>query len=137
MDERYKFGEEELDDEGFDGGAFGEDDFGEEPGDELLLDEEGAAEDEDELALDADDEEEDESAQVRTALLAKHEMLALLSLRTADDGGRIVRVDPRQPLPAAKSYDDAADALRWFRRSLATSRDNGWEVIYDGEPLYG
>jgi hypothetical protein len=109
--------------------------------DDDLLDEEGELDegelDDDDLALDADEDEEDDSAQVRTALLAKHEMLALLSVRTADDGGRIVRIDPRQPLPAAKSYDDPSDALRWFRRSLATSRDNGWQVIYDGEPLFG
>jgi hypothetical protein len=103
--------------------------------DEELLDEVGELDDDD-LALD-DDDDEDDSAQVRTVLLAKHEMLALLSVRTADDGGRIVRIDPRQPLPAAKSYDDPSDALRWFRRSLATSRDNGWQVIYDGEPLFG
>lgn len=82
--------------------------------------------------------EDDEDAEVRTALLSKHEMIALISLRTsAEGGGRIVRIDPRQPLPAAKVYEDPADALRWFRRSLATSRRNGWEVVYDGEPNYG
>jgi hypothetical protein len=82
--------------------------------------------------------EDDDDAEVRTALLSKHEMIALISLRTsAEGGGRIVRIDPRQPLPAAKVYEDPADALRWFRRSLATSRRNGWEVVYDGEPNFG
>jgi hypothetical protein len=96
-----------------------------------------ADDDEDGEGYDAEDEDEDD-AEVRTALLSKHEMIALISLRTtAEGGGRIVRVDPRQPLPAAKVYEDPEDALRWFRRSLATSRRNGWEVVYDGEPLYG
>jgi hypothetical protein len=96
-----------------------------------------ADDDEDGEGYDAEDEDDGEAA-VRTALLSKHEMIALISLRTtADGGGRIVRIDPRQPLPAAKVYEDPADALRWFRRSLATSRRNGWEVVYDGEPLYG
>lgn len=84
-----------------------------------------------------DDTDDDESAEFRSALLAKHEMIALISLRTVEGGGRIVRIDPRQSLPSAKSYDDPADALRWFRRSLATSRRNGWRVVYDGEPLFG
>ncbi|MFL6230806.1 MAG: hypothetical protein ACJ741_18690 [Pyrinomonadaceae bacterium] len=84
-----------------------------------------------------DDEEEDESAEFRAAVLSKHEMIALISLRTASGGGRIVRVDPRQPVPAAKFYEDPEEALRWFRRSLATSRRNGWVVVYDGEPLFG
>lgn len=96
-----------------------------------------ADDEEDGEGYDAEDED-DGDAEVRTALLSKHEMIALISLRTTTaGGGRIVRIDPRQPLPAAKIYEDPADALRWFRRSLATSRRNGWEVVYDGEPLYG
>jgi hypothetical protein len=122
------------------------DEFDEELIDEELIDEEGASDDLDDDDDDADDsdgddgddeDDEDEPAEFRAALLAKHEMLALLSLRIAARGGRIVRVDPRQPLPAAKFYEDPAEAERWFRRSLATSRRNGWVVLYDGEPLFG
>ena len=108
--------------------------------DELIGDEPESGEDaeeDDEEGDDDEDDDDDEAAEFRAALLAKHEMLALLSLKTAEGGGRIVRIDPRQPLPSAKSYDDPADALRWFRRSLATSRRNGWRVVYDGEPLFG
>jgi hypothetical protein len=118
--------------------------------DEELIDEDGTAADDPEdgdvdggMGVDGDDgddgdnDDEDESAEFRAALLSKHEMIALISLRTATRGGRIVRVDPRQPLPAAKFYEDPEEALRWFRRSLATSRRNGWVVIYDGEPLFG
>ena len=113
--------------------------------DELIGDADDDA-DADELALSGDedadgeagdDEDDDEDAEVRTALLAKSEMLALLSLKTGARGGLLVRVDPRQPLPSAQTYEDAAAALRWFRRSLATSRRNGWEVVYEGAPLYG
>jgi hypothetical protein len=86
---------------------------------------------------DDDDDDDDEPAEFRAALLAKQEMIALISLRTAAGGGRIVRIDPRQPLPAAKSYEDAAEAQRWFRRSLLTSQRNGWRIVYDGEPLFG
>jgi hypothetical protein len=114
--------------------------------DEELIDEDGAADYPEDADVDEtmgvdgdgeDDDDEDESAEFRAALLSKHEMIALISLRTATRGGRIVRVDPRQPLPAAKFYEDPEEALRWFRRSLATSRRNGWVVIYDGEPLFG
>ena len=83
------------------------------------------------------DEEDEEDAEVRTVVLAKNDMLALLSLKKSDEAGVIVRVDPRQPAPAAQRYDDAAAAVKWFNRSLATSRKNGWEVVFDGQPLFG
>ena len=86
---------------------------------------------------DQDEMDEDEDAEVRTVLLAKNEMLALLGLKKSAEAGIIVRVDPRQPLPSAQRYDDVESAVEWFNRSLATSRKNGWEVIFDGEPLYG
>ena len=79
----------------------------------------------------------DEESEVRTVLLAKNEMLALLGLKKSAEEGIIVRVDPRQPLPSAQRYDDIESAIEWFNRSLATSRKNGWEVIFDGQPLYG
>jgi hypothetical protein len=131
MDERDDFDEELIIDDGPEGDGAGRDESAEDEG--------YLADDEDGDGDDAEDEgDDDEDAEVRTALLSKHEMIALISLRTtAEGGGRIVRVDPRQPLPAAKVYEDPADALRWFRRSLATSRRNGWEVVYDGEPRFG
>ncbi|HEX8161259.1 MAG TPA: hypothetical protein VF538_05270 [Pyrinomonadaceae bacterium] len=134
MDERDDFDEELIIDDGPEGDGAGRDDPADD--DAYLADDEGVGDDE--ADDEGDDAEDDEDAEVRTALLAKHEMIALISLRTsAEGGGRIVRVDPRQPLPAAKVYEDPADALRWFRRSLATSRRNGWEVVYDGEPRFG
>src|SRR5919205_4499770 len=83
------------------------------------------------------DDEDDDSLVVRTAVLTKNDMLALLSLKSSDEGGQIVRFDPREPLPAIQRYDSETEALKWFRRSLATSRRNGWSVVYDGEPLIG
>lgn len=84
-----------------------------------------------------DDEEDDEAFDVETAVLSKNGMLALLTLKTNESGGQIVRFDPREALPTAQRYDDEAEAARWFRRSLATSLRNGWTVVYDGEPLFG
>ena len=91
--------------------------------------------------FESDEEQEefddDEDAEVRTVLLAKNDMLALLGLKRSADAAIIVRVDPRQSIPAAQRYDDAEAATKWFNRSLATSRKNGWEVIFDGQPLFG
>ncbi len=69
--------------------------------------------------------------------MRKNDLLALLSLRVSAQGCRIVRVDPRQSLPSAQTYEDADAATLWFNRSLATSRRNGWSIIYDGEPSFG
>ena len=86
---------------------------------------------------DEEDDDDEEPFEVRTAVMRKNDLLALLSLRISAAGGRIVRVDPRQRVPSAQTYEDAEDATRWFNRSLATSRRNGWSVIYDGEPSFG
>lgn len=84
-------------------------------------------------AVDEDEPEVD----VRTVLMAKASMVALLGLKTSPRGGVIVRVDPREDQPAAQIYNDPSAATKWFNRSLATSRKNGWYIIYDGEPMYG
>lgn len=75
--------------------------------------------------------------QMRTAVLSKNNMIALLCIKTATKGGAICRVDPREEKPAVQLYDDPEKALEWFTKSLNTSRKNGWNVVYDGLPLQG
>lgn len=75
--------------------------------------------------------------ETRTAILLKNDMFALLCLKTADQGGAICRVDPREVNPAVQLYDDAGKALDWYTKSLQTSKKNGWRVVYDGLPLEG
>ena len=84
-----------------------------------------------------EDEDDEEPFEVRTAVMRKNDLLALLSLKISAQGGIIVRVDPRQRVPSAQTYEDAEAATHWFNRSLATSRRNGWNVVYDGEPSFG
>lgn len=74
---------------------------------------------------------------VRTAVLSKNNMIALLCVKTATEGGAICRVDPREAQPAVQLYDDPEKAIEWFNKSLRTSRQNGWQVVYDGLPLQG
>ena len=74
---------------------------------------------------------------MRTAVMQKNNMIALLCLKTAPAGAAICRVDPREERPAVQIYDDATAAVEWFTKSLRTSRRNGWNVIYDGLPLQG
>lgn len=83
------------------------------------------------------DDMESEEVSVRTAILSKNNMLALLCVKTATEGGAICRVDPREPRPAVQIYDDPAKALEWFTKSLRTSKANGWQVVYDGLPMQG
>jgi hypothetical protein len=93
---------------------------------------------------DADDDldgsekfEPDVETSVRTAVLRKNEMVALLCIKSASAGAAICRVDPRESKPALQIYDDPDRALQWLNRSLRTSRKNGWTVVYDGLPLRG
>ena len=78
-----------------------------------------------------------EDVVVRTAVLKKQNMVALLCIKSATAGAAICRVDPRESKPAVQLYDDPTAALEWFTKSLRTSRKNGWNVVYDGLPLQG
>jgi hypothetical protein len=81
--------------------------------------------------------DETEEVNVRTAILSKNNMLALLCVKTATEGGAICRVDPREARPSVQIYDDPEKAVEWFTKSLRTSKLNGWKVVYDGLPLLG
>jgi hypothetical protein len=74
---------------------------------------------------------------MRTAVLQKNNMVALLCIKGADEGAAICRVDPREEHPSVQIYDDQSKALEWFTKSLRTSKQNGWNIIYDGLPLQG
>ena len=78
-----------------------------------------------------------DNVSMRTAVMQKNDMIALLCIKTATVGAAICRVDPREEHPAVQIYDDPDAAVEWFTRSLSTSRKNGWNVIYDGLPLHG
>ncbi len=82
-------------------------------------------------------DDEDLDVQTRTALLSKNNMYALLCIKTAAQGGAICRVDPRERQPSVQIYDDPIKAIEWFTKSLRTSKNNGWQVVYDGLPLQG
>lgn len=81
--------------------------------------------------------EDDPDVLVRTAVLQKNSMIALLCIKSATAGAAICRVDPREANPAVQLYDDPTAALEWFTKSLRTSRKNGWTIVYDGLPLQG
>ena len=78
-----------------------------------------------------------DKVEMRTAVMQKNDMIALLCIKTATAGAAICRVDPREDRPAVQIYDDANAAVEWFTKSLRTSKGNGWKVIYDGLPLQG
>lgn len=100
-----------------------------------------AEEDDDDLAdfeeMLAEEDDDDEPAWMRTAVLQKNHMVALLCIKSATRGAAICRVDPREDRPAVQLYADPEKAFEWFRRSLRTSKKNGWSVVYDGLPLRG
>ena len=85
------------------------------------------------------DEFDDESGAInlRTAIMQKNDMIALLCIKTATIGAAICRVDPREDHPSVQIYEDPNAAIEWFTKSLRTSKLNGWNLIYDGLPLKG
>ncbi|MBC7900146.1 MAG: hypothetical protein H7070_08845 [Saprospiraceae bacterium] len=90
-----------------------------------------------ELADFEDFDEDLDDVIVRTAVLQKNNMVALLCIKSASEGAAICRVDPRENNPAVQIYDDPIKALEWYTKSLKTSRRNGWNIVYDGLPLQG
>ena len=81
--------------------------------------------------------DDEDTVTLRTAVLQKNNMVALLCIKSATAGAAICRVDPREAVPAVQLYDDPNAALEWFTKSLRTSKRNGWNIVYDGLPLQG
>ena len=92
---------------------------------------------EEEFADLEDEIDSDDGLLLRTAILQKNNMTALLCIKSAPAGAAICRVDPRESIPAVQLYEDRDAAMLWFTRSLRSSRKNGWNVVYDGLPLQG
>ena len=74
--------------------------------------------------------------EIRTALMTKNDMFALVSLAIADDEASITTVDPRREQPLVKTYEPWL-ATGEYRKVVRLSVRNGWRVIYDGQPLWG
>lgn len=91
----------------------------------------------DELSEFEDYIDDEDTVTLRTAVLQKNNMLALLCIKSATAGAAICRVDPREAVPAVQLYEDSEAALEWFTKSLRSSKRNGWSVVYDGLPLQG
>lgn len=119
MNNEFDFDAEDLEFDDFETGFDAEDDFDE-------FDE-----------FDELDEIELQDVNIRTAVLAKNNMIGLLCVKTATAGGAICRVDPREHNPSVQIYKDPAKAMEWYTKSLQKSRANGWQIVYDGLPLQG
>ena len=78
-----------------------------------------------------------QTIEVRTVVLSKNNMIGLLCMKTSDEDGAICRVDPPENAPSVQIYDDPEKALEWFTKSLRTTRQNGWRIVYDGLPMVG
>ena len=64
--------------------------------------------------LDDDSFDDVEDILIRTAVLKKNQMVALLCIKSTSEGAAICRVDPREEHPAVQIYDDPEKALEWF-----------------------
>jgi len=91
----------------------------------------------DELSEFEDFDSELDDVLVRTAVLQKKNMVALLCIKIATAGAASCRLHPHEIQPAVQLYDDPTAALEWFTKSLLTSKRNGWRIVYDGLPLQG
>jgi hypothetical protein len=82
-------------------------------------------------------EQEYSDARVRTAVMIKDDEIGIIGLVTSTYHSQVGRFDPRSGSPLTSRWDDSKKAKRGFRNMLRSSVENGWEIIYDGEPLVG
>lgn len=82
--------------------------------------------------------EETEEVDYRAVILVKNDTLALVGMAVTAEGARVARFDPRAEPPVSLGpFEDPPKVAYAFRRSVQTSKTNGWAVIYDGPPLVG
>ena len=74
---------------------------------------------------------------IRTVLMIKGEVLGVIGLATSPEHSQVARLDLREGRPVSSEFDDPQRASIGFANMIRTSRRNGWEVVYDGQPLHG
>ena len=74
--------------------------------------------------------------ELRTVVMAKNDMLALIGMVKTDEESSITTIDPRREHPMVKTYEPWLVSDE-FRKVLRLSLRNGWRIVYDGEPLWG
>jgi len=83
-------------------------------------------------------EEEPQQINFRAVILVKNNILAFVGMATTSEGARVARFDPRSEPPVnVGPFEEVPKVAHAFRRSVETSRTNGWAVVYDGPPLLG
>ena len=82
--------------------------------------------------------EEEQQIDFRAVILVKNDILALVGMATSSEGARVARFDPRAEPPVSLGpFEDLPKVAYAFRRSIQSSKTNGWAVVYDGPPLWG
>ncbi len=74
--------------------------------------------------------------ELRLAIMAKGDLLALIGMAKTDEGASITTLDPRRDQPLVKSYEPWLVAHE-FVKVLRLSLKNGWRILYDGPQLLG
>lgn len=74
---------------------------------------------------------------IRTAIMLKDDLLGIIGLAVSPEFAQVGRFDPRTGEPHTSRWEDHRRARKGFRNMLRSSRENGWEMIYDGPPLIG
>jgi hypothetical protein len=74
---------------------------------------------------------------LRTAIMVKDDLLGVIGLALSDQFAQVARIDPRTGTPNTSRWDDRGKARRGFKNMLNSSMENGWEIVYDGQPLFG
>ena len=49
----------------------------------------------------------------------------------------VVKLDPREGQPIMKHFKTSGEAAHSYREAVNTSVERGWNVIYQGAPLFG
>lgn len=82
--------------------------------------------------------EEPQQLNFRAVILVKNDILALVGMARTAKEARVARFDPRaEPPTSVGPFEDLPKVAYAFRRSVETSKTNGWMVVYDGPPLSG
>ena len=80
-------------------------------------------------------------------IMTKNTMFSFLGLVRAeelvDPDGRtepftaVVKLDPREGQPIMKHFKTNSEAAHSYKEAVNTSVERGWNVIYQGAPLFG
>lgn len=74
---------------------------------------------------------------IETILMMKNDEICMIGSNESPFGIVVFKIDDRLPNPVAKIFSDRKEAYQALDNAIKDSKENGWRLVYRGQPNWG